>query len=63
MWCLVRAAIVARLGPLGIAPVPAREVEADAVLSRPGAAVAVMRIEAREDVVVARQVETLLARP
>lgn len=59
----VRAAIVARLGPLGIAPVPAREVEADAVLSRPGAAVAVLRIEAREDVVVARQVETLLARP
>jgi acetate kinase len=56
----VRASILARLGTLGMPPVPARAVRTDALLSQPGAAVAVLRVQAREDVVVARQtVETL----
>ena len=55
----VRARISARLAPLGVAPVATDPVEADAVLAREP--VAVLRIEAREDLIVARQVRGLLA--
>lgn len=57
----VRAAIVGRLGALGISPIAGEAVEEDAVLSAPGAAPAILRIEAREDLVAARQVERALA--
>jgi len=56
----VRSAITGRLAPLGIAPAPASDVRNDAVISRSGAAVAILRIEAREDAVIARQVADLL---
>src|SRR6266702_334727 len=51
----VRSAIVGRLAPLGISAVPASDVRNDAVISRSGAATAILRIEAREDAVIARQ--------
>lgn len=51
----VRAAIVGRIGVLGVAPIEHADVSEDAVLSEPGARVAVLRIEAREDLVIARQ--------
>ena len=56
----VRSAITGRLAPLGIAPAPASDVRNDAVISRSGAAVAILRIEAREDAVIARQAADLL---
>ena len=51
----VRSSILARLGALGMPPLPARAVREDALLSPPGTAIAVLRVQAREDVVVARQ--------
>jgi acetate kinase len=56
----VRSAIVGRLAPLGITPVPATDVRNDAVISRPGSPVAILRVEAREDAVIARQTAELL---
>jgi acetate kinase len=56
-----RAAIVEHLAVLGIDPVAAEHVTADAVVSRPGARVAILVIEAREDLVIARHVERLVA--
>ncbi|MBM4407252.1 MAG: acetate/propionate family kinase [Chloroflexi bacterium] len=56
----VRAAIVGRLGVLGVAPIASAHVSEDAVLSAPGAPVAVLRIEAREDLVIAGQTATAL---
>jgi acetate kinase len=57
----VRAAICGRLRALGVPSVlnPASE-EPDQVLSLPGSAVSVLRVEAREDLVVAREVHRLL---
>jgi acetate kinase len=52
----VRARIVARLAALGFAPIGDAFVGADAVLSENGATPAVLRIEAREDLIVAREV-------
>jgi acetate kinase len=53
----MRADIVARLGPLGFLPLPhdetAPEDDADRLVSATGADPAVLRIEAREDVVIA----------
>ncbi len=57
----VRSAIVGRLAPMGIAAVPATDVRNDAVISRSGAAIAILRVEAREDAVIARQVARLLS--
>ena len=57
----VRSAIVGRLSPLGTTPVPATDVRNDAVISRPGSPVAILRIEAREDAVIARQTAKLLS--
>src|SRR5438876_12292516 len=56
----VRSAIVGRLASLGIAAVPASDVRNDAVISRSGAATAILRIEAREDAVIARQTADVL---
>jgi acetate kinase len=57
----VRSAIVGRLGSLGLRRVAAVDVRNDAVMSEAGAGVAVLRIEAREDAVIARQMVALLA--
>jgi acetate kinase len=59
----VRRLIVERLSLLGLAPLPPtnRMTEADGVLSAPGSAVPVLRIEAREDLVIAAQTTALLA--
>src|ERR1700682_780151 len=56
----VRSAIVRRLAPLGLGSLPATDVRNDAVISRPGSAVALLRVEAREDAVIARQTAHLL---
>jgi acetate kinase len=58
----VRAAICGRLGTLGVPSVlnPPAAVEPDEILSLPGSRVAVLRVEAREDLVIAREVERLL---
>jgi len=56
----VRAAIVRRLAPLGLTVIPATDVRNDAVISPPGSAVALLRVEAREDAVIARQTTNLL---
>jgi acetate kinase len=56
----VRRAIVRRLGSLGVAPITARASRGDAVLSTPGAVPAILRIEAREDLVIARAVERVV---
>jgi acetate kinase len=57
----VRSAIVGRLAPLRTSPVPATHVRNDAVISRPGSPVAILRVEAREDAVIARQTARLLS--
>ncbi len=57
----VRARIVGRLAPLGIEPIGTEPVRSDAVLSAARAQTAVLRIEAREDIVIARAVAELLA--
>ena len=56
----VRSAITGRLAPLGLGAIPASDVRNDAVISRPGSPVAILRIEAREDAVIARQTAELL---
>ncbi len=56
----VRAAICSRLAPLGVAATPAVG-DGDGVLSPPGAPVAVLRVAAREDLVIAREAHRILA--
>jgi acetate kinase len=56
----VRSAIVGRLAPLGIGAVAAMDVRNDAMINRPGSSVAILRVEAREDAVIARQTAELL---
>jgi acetate kinase len=56
----VRSAIVRRLAPLGLGALPATDVRNDAVISSSGSAVALLRVEAREDAVIARQAAELL---
>jgi len=58
----VRSAIVRRLAPLGLRAVPANSVRNDAVINEQGSPVMVLRIEAREDATIARQVSELLGR-
>ncbi len=58
----IRARIVARLGSIGVASIPEAATREDAVLSAPGAAPAVLRVEAREDLVVARAAARLIER-
>jgi acetate kinase len=56
----LRARIVARLGSIGVAPIGDDAVTEDAVLSAAGSAPAVLRIEAREDLIVAREAARLV---
>jgi acetate kinase len=56
----VRSAIAGRLAPLGIGAVAATEIRNDAVISRPGSPIALLRVEAREDAVIASQTADLL---
>jgi len=58
----VRSAVIGRLAPLGLRPIPATDVRNDAVISGTGDGVVVLRVEAREDAVIARQVEALIQR-
>jgi acetate kinase len=51
----IRARIATRLGSIGVRPVEDRPVQDDAVLSVEGIRPAVLRIEAREDLIVARE--------
>jgi acetate kinase len=55
----VRARIVARLGSIGVVRIAPDPVTDDGVISAPGATPAVLRIEAREDLVVAREAARL----
>ena len=55
-----RSAIVRRLAPLGLGALPATDVRNDAVISPPGSAFALLRVEAREDAVIARHAAALL---
>jgi len=58
---LVRAAICARLATLGVPAVPGEPDDGDdRVLSERGAAVAVLRVSAREDLVIARETARLV---
>jgi acetate kinase len=57
----VRERIVARLGTLGLGPISPTGVPHDAVLSAAGASPALLRIEAREDVMVAEATAELAA--
>lgn len=57
----LRTAICARLAALGLDPVRPSDPSQDAVLSTADARIAVLRIRAREDLVIARQAVELLA--
>src|SRR5438876_874554 len=57
----IRTAIVHRLAVLGLAPVVARRVREDAIISEAGAGVAVLRVEAREDAVISSKVAAILS--
>lgn len=57
----IRAAVVARLASVGGSPLPDGEPAGDAILSAPGAVPAVLRIEAREDLIAARHAERALS--
>jgi acetate kinase len=56
----VRQSIAARLAVLGIDPIEASELKQDGFVSRAGAHIAVLRVEAREDALIADEVERLL---
>jgi acetate kinase len=56
---VVRARIVARLGSVGVATIAPDAVTGDGVISASGTTPAVLRIEAREDLVVAREAARL----
>jgi acetate kinase len=57
----LRARIVERLAVLGVAPVDSGDTGADGILSDGSSPVAVLRVEAREDLVIAEEVQALLA--
>jgi acetate kinase len=56
----VRAAIVGRLGIMGVASIPADPPAGDRILGSPGPGPVVVRVEAREDLVMAIEAEVLL---
>ena len=58
----IRSAIGRRLAPLGLPSIRATDVRNDAVISEPGRSVAVLRIEAREDLVITQEVESIVHR-
>jgi acetate kinase len=57
----LRRRIVGRLGLLGVPPIGDESPAQDAILTAPGARPAVLRIEAREDLIVARAAARLVA--
>jgi acetate kinase len=57
---VVRGSIVDRLAVLGVAPIGAEPHDEDGLLGPPAGGPAVFRIEAREDLVIAAEVESLL---
>ena len=57
----IRSQIVARLAPLGVQPIAPLDVETDGLLTPPGSTPAVLRVEAREDLVIAESVARLLS--
>jgi acetate kinase len=57
----LRARIVARLAIVGVAPIAASDGGRDEILSAPSAPIAVLRIEAREDLVIGDEVAALIA--
>jgi acetate kinase len=57
----IRSRIVERLSTLGVAAVPDLPMAEDGLLSTAGTVPAVMRIEAREDLIVAREAARLVA--
>lgn len=56
----IRARISARLGAVGVPRIPDGDVFNDALLSVPGAATAVLRIAAREEIIIADAVRSVL---
>jgi acetate kinase len=56
----MRARISARLSAVGVPTIPGGDVSDDAVLSPPGATTAVLRIRAREEIVIADAVRSVL---
>jgi acetate kinase len=57
----LRARIVARLAVVGVAQIDASDGGRDEILSAPSAPIAVLRIEAREDLVIGDEVAALIA--
>ena len=57
----IRAAIVERLRPLAVPSISAAEAPKDSILSQDDSPVAVFRVEAREDAVIAAEVTALLS--
>jgi len=51
----IRSRIVARLASVGVEPLTERSVDDDAVVSGPGSRPSILRVEAREDLIVARE--------
>ena len=56
----VRSRIAARLSVLGLPALPDADTDADGVLTEPGSRPAVLRVEAREDLVIAAEAASLL---
>ena len=56
----IRAAICARLAVLGVWGVESATVAEDAILTPPGAGITILRVEAREDIVIAEATAALL---
>jgi acetate kinase len=56
----IRARIVRRLASVGVGQIRAESVTEDSVLSAPGSAIAILRIEAREDLMIAEAVASLV---
>ena len=57
---MIRARIAGRLGILGVPPIPTGDVAEDRVLATASGVPAVLRIESREDIVIAEAVDELV---
>jgi acetate kinase len=57
---VIRARIASRLGTLAVPSIPIRDVAEDRVLAAASGATAVLRIESREDIVIAEAVRSVL---
>jgi acetate kinase len=56
----IRSRIAERLAVLGVPALPVRGAHSDGVLTKPGTSPAVLRVEAREDLVIAAEATALL---